>query len=133
MKVNEMSVAQPSPVRTTNTRDESAATSGAGIARQVLAAQGNSLPPPEPTPAAQAPQSETNRLAESLARQLEQQTRQLNFSVDQDVDRMVVRVVDSSTGELVRQIPSEEFIELAKNLRNATEETLRGILLDGQA
>lgn len=133
MKINEMSIAQPSAVRSTNTRDESAATSGAGIARQVLAAQGNSLPPPEPTPAAQAPQSETNRLAESLARQLEQQTRQLNFSVDQDVDRMVVRVVDSSTGELVRQIPSEEFIELAKNLRNATEETLRGILLDGQA
>lgn len=133
MKINEMSLAQPTPVRPTNSRDESAATSGAGIARQVLAAQGNSLPPPEPTPATQAPQSETNKLAESLARQLQQLTRQLNFSVDQDVDRMVVRVVNSSTGELVRQIPSEEFIELAKSLRNASEETLRGVLLDDQA
>lgn len=132
MKVNEMSVAQPSPVRATNTRAESAAAPGTGVARQVIAAAGNSLPPPEPTSGPQAPEPEITKLAESLARQLQQLTRQLNFSVDQDVDRMVVRVVNSSTGELVRQIPSEEFIELAKSLRNASEETLRGVLLDDQ-
>jgi len=50
--------------------------------------------------------------------------RQLNFSIEKDTGRTVIRVMDSATNELVRQIPSEEFLVLAKALEKA-----KGILL----
>jgi len=42
--------------------------------------------------------------------------RNLSFSVDEETGHDVIRVVDSSTDELIRQIPSEEFLSMSKNL-----------------
>ena len=39
---------------------------------------------------------------------------ELEFSVDQGSGRPMVRVVDRSTGELIRQIPSEEVLALSQ-------------------
>ena len=54
------------------------------------------------------------------ARQLEtfmaSMNRYLEFKVDQDSGRTIVTVKDKSTGEVVRQIPSEEVMRLAHNL-----------------
>ncbi|MCP5181165.1 MAG: flagellar protein FlaG [Pseudomonadales bacterium] len=47
--------------------------------------------------------------------------RQLQFSVDNDLGRPVVRVVDSSTQEVIRQIPSDVALNLARNLQNNLE------------
>ena len=43
--------------------------------------------------------------------------RNLKFSVDKDAGRIVINVTDKETDELVRQIPSEEVLELARNLQ----------------
>ena len=40
----------------------------------------------------------------------------VRFEVDQDTDRLVVKVVDRASGELIRQIPSEEVLRIAKLL-----------------
>lgn len=40
--------------------------------------------------------------------------RSLNFEVDAGSDQMVVKVMDSQTKELVRQIPTEEALKLAE-------------------
>lgn len=40
----------------------------------------------------------------------------LEFEVDEDTDKMVVKVIDKETGELIRQMPSEEVIRIAKVL-----------------
>jgi len=40
--------------------------------------------------------------------------RSLNFSVDNSSDQVVVRVVDTNTDEVIRQIPNEESIRLAE-------------------
>ena len=40
--------------------------------------------------------------------------RSLNFSVDRSSDQVVVRVVDTNTDEIIRQIPNEESIRLAE-------------------
>jgi len=40
----------------------------------------------------------------------------LRFEVDDDTSRVVVQVVDSATGEVVRQIPSEEVLNMSKAL-----------------
>ncbi|MBK6690323.1 MAG: flagellar protein FlaG [Deltaproteobacteria bacterium] len=43
----------------------------------------------------------------------------LQFEVDADLDRTVVKLVDSKTGEVVRQIPSEELVAIAKRLKDS--------------
>jgi flagellar protein FlaG len=52
----------------------------------------------------------------------------LEFSVDTDTNRIVVKVVDNETRELVRQIPMEEMLALAKAMNR-----LQGLLLRTKA
>jgi len=48
--------------------------------------------------------------------------RNLEFSIDKDAGRIVINVRDKETDEIVRQIPSEEVLELAKNLHKISRE-----------
>lgn len=48
----------------------------------------------------------------------------LNFSVDSDSKQIVVKVLNQETGELIRQIPSEETLRLAKAM-----DTLQGLII----
>ena len=43
--------------------------------------------------------------------------RNLSFSVDETTGYNVVRVVNPSTGELVRQLPSEELLKIARDFQ----------------
>ena len=43
-------------------------------------------------------------------------TSALEFSIDKESGRVVVKIIDSATQELVRQIPMEEMLVLAKAL-----------------
>jgi len=51
----------------------------------------------------------------------------LQFSVFEDTGKTVVRVMDKDTGELIRQIPPKELLELAAKL-----EDMMGIMFDKQ-
>lgn len=42
--------------------------------------------------------------------------RELKFSIDEDLGISVVKVMDKESGDLIRQIPSEDMLELAKGL-----------------
>ncbi|WP_432471966.1 flagellar protein FlaG [Amphritea sp. HPY] len=42
--------------------------------------------------------------------------RTLNFSVDIAAGQTIIKVIDTSNDELVRQIPSEDFIEISKHI-----------------
>ena len=55
--------------------------------------------------------------------------RNLQFNVDEDSGHTVIRVVDSETDEVIRQIPSEEVLALAKHLRSLSEGGEQGLLL----
>jgi flagellar protein FlaG len=50
--------------------------------------------------------------------------RELQFTVDQDLGRTVVKVVDSESGDLIRQIPEELFLELARKVKEHGEVNL---------
>lgn len=54
--------------------------------------------------------------------------RDLQFTVDEDLDRTVIKVVDGSSGELIRQIPEEVFLELARKLNDDGELRLMNAL-----
>jgi flagellar protein FlaG len=45
-------------------------------------------------------------------------SRQLAFSVDESSDRPVVKVTDTESGKVIRQIPSEEVLKLSERLRD---------------
>ncbi|MDH1261753.1 flagellar protein FlaG [Pseudomonas sp. GD03944] len=42
--------------------------------------------------------------------------RDINFSLEEGSGRVVVKVTDSGSGDVIRQIPSEEALQLAENL-----------------
>lgn len=60
-------------------------------------------------------------------------TRELNFSIDEELGKTVVRVIDENTGDVIRQIPSEDMLELARHLAEIKERTARGLLFQGDA
>lgn len=52
----------------------------------------------------------------------------LEFHTDAETGRVVVKIMDTASGKLVRQIPMEEMLALAKSL-----ERLQGLLLQTKA
>ncbi len=46
--------------------------------------------------------------------------RNLEFSIDEHSGKVIVKVIASETGEVVRQIPSAEALKLADRLANAS-------------
>lgn len=48
---------------------------------------------------------------------LQTTNRQLAFSVDESSERPIVKVTDSESGEVIRQIPSEEVLALSERIK----------------
>lgn len=81
------------------------------------AAGGQSLPPPEPDRVDPvAIEAAVQRLNEFVT----DSRRNLEFRVDDGSGRTIITVVNSNTGEVVRQIPAEEVLALARNLRQSS-------------
>lgn len=62
---------------------------------------------------------QVEKAVESISDFVQSVRRNINFSVDDSSGRVVVKVIDTESGDLVRQIPSEEALALAENLNNA--------------
>ncbi len=44
----------------------------------------------------------------------------VEFSIDPDLDRVIVKILDGESGTVIRQIPQQEVIDLAKRLESPT-------------
>ena len=64
-------------------------------------------------------QSTVEETVERVASQVQQINRALKFSVDRDSGYTIVKVIDRDTDELVRQIPSETFLSIARSLQES--------------
>lgn len=101
------------------------------------APQGNA---PSPPPAAEVQLQASPKPAVAERSQLEQVIKEfkqlvkpvvsnsLDFSVDDSTGKAIVRITDRETGELIRQIPSEEMMEIARSL-----DKMQGMLLRQKA
>ena len=80
--------------------------------------------------AAQAPASEAQLQSAVKAANdfIEPINNALEFSLDKDSDRMIVKVVDTATKEVIRQFPSEEMLALAQAL-----DKIQGLLIKQKA
>lgn len=68
----------------------------------------------EPDP--QASREEVEVAVASIQDFVQSVRRNLNFSLEEGSGRVVVKVTDAGSGEVIRQIPSEEALQLAENL-----------------
>ena len=50
----------------------------------------------------------------------------LSFRIDEQSGRDVVTIYEESTGEIIRQIPDEEMLEVLRRLREQTAAILLG-------
>lgn len=69
-----------------------------------------------------------HQAVQSINKSLQSMSRDLEFSVDSDSNRTIVKIVDNKTKEVIRQIPSQEALEISKAL-----DTVRGLLIKQQA
>ena len=59
--------------------------------------------------------------------------RDLSFRVDESIDRSIITVRDANTNQLVRQIPAEEIVEIARDIKQDLDAKRAGMLLRGEA
>ncbi len=87
---------------------------------EVKAASETKLKTVDPTLSAQAMQSpdraELEAATKSVRDFVEPINSNLEFNVDHDTGEMVVKVIDRASGEVIRQMPSEEMLAVAKAL-----------------
>ena len=62
---------------------------------------------------------------EKLNQQVERNGRGLNFAIDKKLNRPIITVRNTATGEIVRTIPNEVVIKVAHNI-----EDIKGLLMD---
>lgn len=103
---------------------------GAGSARPAavdvprpaeLQAPAAATAPPPDAAAVRAAVKEINQVIRSFSRNLE-------FTVDEATRKTIVKVVDTDTGEVIRQIPSEETLTIARAL-----DQLQGLIIRQKA
>lgn len=114
-----------------------------GANRPPIAPQRSDVTPPQntakpdATPSASATEPATREELEQaiseIASAVQNAQRNLNFSVDESSGRTIVKVIDSQTDEVIRQIPSEEALALARRMRESDNEALSGLLMQSRA
>ena len=99
---------------------------------QAVAVAGKEVPPPAAAPPAAVNAAELQAAVSHLNDYVQTLRRDLQFSVDKSTGKFIVRVMDAETGELIRQIPAEEVLQVSASLgHNSKRQT--GILLQGEA
>jgi flagellar protein FlaG len=101
-----------------------------GSAAEVVVEQAK--PPAPVAPAAAPARRDLEAATAQIERFVRSSGRALQFRVDDDSGRVVVSVRDSDTGELIRQIPSEAALRIAKSLENG-ETALDRVLIEEKA
>ncbi|HRP22727.1 MAG TPA: flagellar protein FlaG [Thauera sp.] len=71
---------------------------------------------------------ELQRALEEVEKAVAPMAQSLQFSLDKDSGKTVVKVMDTDTNEVIRQIPSEEVLAISKAV-----DKLKGLLIKQQA
>jgi flagellar protein FlaG len=89
------------------------------------------LPQTAVTPAAdqQATAAQLQNVVDNINKALKQSNKNIEFAIDSDSKRSIVKLVDSETGDVIRQFPSEEALAISK----AIDRIQQGLLLKQEA
>jgi flagellar protein FlaG len=72
--------------------------------------------------------NQVNEAVKQINNTLKNMSQNLEFSVDSDANRTIVKVVDQQTKDVIRQIPTAEALEIAKAL-----DRVQGLLIRQEA
>lgn len=113
----------------------------AGVQNQPAFAQGNTRQTQSSTPQAQNNTQQSNtqknnaeqplerdqleKMAQQLQEFMGEMNRSLQFQVDEESGRDVIKVIDKSSGDVIKQYPSEEVLDLVAKLSETA-----GFLID---
>lgn len=89
--------------------------------------------PTQPVAAVQQPSAnpsafQVSEALKSINKAMQSMSQNVEFAIDEDTDRAIVKVVDMETKEIIRQMPSKEVLEIAKAL-----DKVQGLLIRQQA
>ncbi|NHZ37556.1 flagellar protein FlaG [Massilia rubra] len=93
----------------------------AGLKTAPSAATGKTEPAKE---AAEPDPAEVSKVVDRINVAMQAMSRNIEFSVDADSKRTVVKIIDQTTKEVIRQMPSAEALEIGKAL-----EKVQGLLI----
>lgn len=87
--------------------------------------------PTSATPAAEQKPSaaQLQNVVDNINKALKQSNKNLEFTVDENTKKSVVKLVDTETGDVIRQFPSEEALAISRSI----ERFQQGILLKQEA
>jgi flagellar protein FlaG len=84
---------------------------------QALPEQGKELPQQAEKSQSSASKAEIEQAVSQINNFVQSVKRDLSFSTDEASGKTVIKVIDSDSGKLIRQIPSEEVLALANHLQ----------------
>lgn len=73
--------------------------------------------------------AQLQNVVDSINKVLKQSNKNLEFSVDESTNKQVVKLVDTDTGDLIRQFPSEEALAISRSI----DQFQHGLLLKQEA
>ena len=94
----------------------------------VSSLQTQSAEPTVAMPVAAPAQAVVEQAVEKVKQHIEMTNSTLDFSIDEDSGKTIVRITDRATGDLIRQVPSEEMLQIARSL-----DQMQGILVQEKA
>lgn len=83
----------------------------------------------DPVAAPQPTAAELKNVVDAINKTLQQANKNLEFTVDSETQDPVVKLVDSETGDVIRQFPTEEALSIAK----AIDSFQQGLLIKQKA
>jgi len=72
--------------------------------------------PPKQVASSQPSAQQLKNAVDSINQAMRQANKSLELSVDPDTKKPIIKMVDSETGELIRQYPSEEVLAIADSI-----------------
>ena len=109
--------------RTTERALEATMTTGGGRAPAIATQTANAI---QGMPSLE----QVNQAVSNLNQSAQAKSQGLEFSIDSDTQRTVVKVIDQSTKEVLRQIPTPEALDIAKALES---KATKGVLIQQTA
>ena len=100
----------------------------AGVTAQQTGSTAPETPSVQPAASGSGITPEFEAALEQVRTAIAPVARNLQFSVDEDTGKTIVRIIDSATEEVIKQIPGDEILAIAKSI-----DKLQGLLLRQEA
>jgi len=97
--------------------------------RQDVAESGKVSPQSE---APEATRAEVVEAVSDISDYIQTISRELQFQVDDQLGSTIITVTDKETDEVVRQIPSEEIVAMARYIAENAPDPVKGLLMNGE-